>query len=481
MKQSLNWIRAAIFSSLVLFQSAASVNPSFASDHREAPTVDQHPDGDITDVYCFTDPNNTSNVILIMNVNPFANSSEAASYSFNPGFLYQFKIDNTGDFKEDLVIQVMFDQDGTGQTASIFGPVAPTLVGARNSLVTGQASVTVPFNTMVTGSNGVIGYVGLADDPFVFDFAQFTRILNGQQDLFRAVGTSFRGRPVRADGTSGVDTFAGFNVTTIAVSVPKSLIQGSASTKVNIWATVSSRVPTRQGAETYQQFERAAQQAFATIFIPKGAARDAENFEIPSDDVANYSSLVPDALTTTDNDGTGNNIAGRAATLTALGLTAVPNGAPLLIPGTFANTDKNLLREALLPDVLRFDLSLDPTNFAQGQFGLQNGRELNFSSIDNALQLLRSLSDVQFPSGSGIPGSGATARPGALQCTQYPQCEDRRVLVVLQGTQWIKADSTVNDYTTVGNDLAFQAAFPYIALPHPLPGNAGTINYPPQE
>jgi hypothetical protein len=480
MKLRTNWMRAVLFTSFAILPAITAYLPAYASDHREAPTVDQHADGDITDVYCFTDPNNTANFILIMNVNGFANSSEAASYSFNPDFLYQFKIDNTGDFKEDLVIQVVFDQDGTGQTASIFGPAAPTVVGARNVLLGTQPTVSVPFNSMVTGSNGVIGFVGLRDDPFVFDFAQFTRILNGQQDLFRAVGTSFRGRPVRADGTSGVDSFGGFNVTTIAVSVPKSLVRGSTS-MINVWATVSSRVPVRQGPKTFTQFERAAQQAFATIFIPKGAARDAENFEIPSDDVANYSGLVPDALTTTDNDGTGNNIAGRAATLTALGLTAPPNGAPLLLPGTFGNTDKNLLREALLPDVLRFDMDLDPTNFAQGQFGLQNGRELNFSSIDNALQLLRSLSDVQFPSGSGIPGSGPAGTRAALQCTQYPQCEDRRVLVVLQGTQWIKADSTVSDYTTVGNDQPFLATFPYIAAPAPLPGAPGTIGYPPQQ
>jgi hypothetical protein len=480
MKQNLNWMRATLLSSLLVLQSTAAVNPSFASDHREAPTVDQHSDGDITDVYCFTDPNNSANVVLIMNVNGFSNSSEAASYSFNPDFLYQFKIDNTGDAKEDLVIQVVFDEDGTSQTASIYGPAAPTVTGARNVLLTSQPTVSVPFNTSVTGSTGIQGFVGLRDDPFVFDFAQFTRILNGQQDLFRAVGTSFRGRPVRTDGTSGVDSFAGFNVTSIAVSVPKTLLRGSTS-KINVWATVSSRVPVRQGAKTYQQFERAAQQAFATIFIPKGAARDAENFEIPEHDVANYSSLVPDALTTTDNDGTGNTISGRVAVLTAVGVTAPPNGAPLLLPASFVNTDKNLLREALLPDVIRYDMDLDPSNLAIAQFGLQNGRTLTFSTIDAPLQILRQVADVQFPAGSMLPGSGATARPGALQCTQYPQCEDRRVLVVLQGTQWIKPDAEVTDFTSGGNDRAFLTTFPYIAAPAPLPGATGTIGYPPQQ
>ena len=43
--------------------------------------------------------------------------------------LYQFKIDNTGDAREDLVIQVVFDKAGTGQTATIYGPAVPTVTG----------------------------------------------------------------------------------------------------------------------------------------------------------------------------------------------------------------------------------------------------------------------------------------------------------------------------------------------------------------
>jgi hypothetical protein len=462
---------------------AATLTPArhlkkvYGSDHREAPTVDQMPEGDITDVYSFVDPNDSTKVDFIMNVNPFATAAEASSYSFSPDFLYQFKIDNTGDAREDLVIQVVFDQPGTGQTASIYGPAAPTTTGARNTLLTSAPTATGTFNTTFGSASGVQAFVGLRDDPFVFDFAQFTRILNNQQDLFRAVG-NFRGRPVRADGTSGVDIFAGFNVTSIVVSVPKSMVRGSTS-MINVWATVSQRVPTRHGANVYQQFERQGQQAFSTIFIPSGAPRDAENFEIPEHDVANYSSLIPDALTTTDNDGSGNTIAGRAALLTGEGVTSLPNGAPLLLPATFANTDKNLLREALLPDVQRLDLDLPSGTLAIGQFGLQNGRMVDYNTIDVPLQLLRQLADVQFP--SGIPGGGALGTRVALNCTAFPACQDRRVLVVLQGTQFIKPDSTLTNYADEGNDYPLPTTFPYLAAPHPLPGNANTIDYPPQQ
>jgi hypothetical protein len=470
------WKYGVLAAALAVVAFKSVPHTVYGSDHREAPTVDNIPEGDLTDVYVFTDPNDSTRCVFIMNVNPFSVPAESSSYAFSPDLLYQFKIDNTGDAREDQVIQVTFDQTGQGQTASVYGPAVPTVTGARNVRLSSQPTATGVFGSQFGSGSGVLAYVGLRDDPFVFDFGQFNRILTGTQDLFRAVGP-FRGRAVRSDGTSGVDAFAGFNVTSIVVSVPKSMIQGTGS-KINVWATVSQRVPTRHGAETFQQFERQGQQAFSTIFVPK-AMRDAFNFAIPENDSATYSSLVPDALTTTDNDGSGNTIASRAALLTGQGVATLPNGAPLLLGGSFVNTSKDLLRIALLPDVLRLDLSLPYSNPAIGQFGLQNGRQLNYSSIDAPLQILRALADVHFP--SGIPGGGAIGTRAALDCVAFPNCGDRRVLIVLQGTQFIKPDATVIDMTTVGNDQPFLTAFPYIAAPAPLPGEPGTIGYPPQQ
>lgn len=499
MTHKMNWLRgvgtAALMTGTLAVMTlgpAKNMKKVYGSDHREAPTVDQLPEGDITDVYSFVDPNDSTHVDFIMNVNPFANAAESSSYSFSPNFLYQFKIDNTGDAVEDQVIQIVFNQPGQSQTASIYGPAAPTTTGARNTLLPGAPTITGTFGTTFGAASGVQAFVGLRDDAFVFDFAQFERILNGSQDLFRnipnyAAGstpptTGFRGRPIRADGTSGVDIFAGFNLTSIIVSVPKSMIRGSGP-MINVWATVSQLVPPRHGQNTYVQFERQGQQAFSTIFIPSGAARDAENFEIPSHDVANYSSLIPDALTTTDNDGTGNTIAGRAALLQAEGLAALPNGAPLLLPASFPNTDKNLLREALLPDVQRLNVDQASATTSSGtldigQFGLQNGRPINFSTIDIPLQLLRQLADVHFP--AGVTGGGPIGTRVALGCLQFPQCEDRRVLVVLQGTQFITPDDLITQYLD-NNDYPFLSTFPYLAPPHPLPGAAGTVDYPPQQ
>jgi len=139
----------------------------------------------------------------------------------------------------------------------------------------------------------------------------------------------------------------------------------------------------------------------------------------------------------------------------------------LLLPATFANTNKDLLRAALVPDVLRLDLSRAPNDLAIGAFGLTNGRRPGDDVIDIALRLLRQLADVNFPAALKVPGSGP-ARAGALTLG------DARVTAVLQGSDFTRPDSTLSDLSVSGNDAPFLDAFPYFALPNPLPGETGT-------
>ncbi len=364
-------------------------------------------------------------------------------------------------------------------------------------------------------------FAGLRDDPFVTDVGQLMRILQNKQDLFRnfpgfALG-ALRGRPVRADNTSGVDGFGGFNVESIAVRLPKSAFSGFLGSVglIGVWGTTSMPVgnpttltpgaghrhPAPAIGSTYLQFQRVGQQLFKTVFVP-AALREAFNASSPTDDVQKWSSLVPGTLTTKDNDGTGNTISGRAALLTSLGFTdagsAAPgtgHGAPLLLPASFANSNANLLQEALLPDVLRVNLNLLPSGIlpgaaaaggnsdpqlALGAFGLQNGRRPADTVTDILLQLARQLADVNFPTSLGVPGSGPS-RANALSFAA-----DRRVLAVLQGTDWIKPDSQVGNVSGNvapygGSDQPFLTTFPFLAPPAPLPGEPGTVGFPAQQ
>ncbi len=319
----------------VLFYSPSKL---LASDHRESPTADANGEGDITDIFAFLDPNNPSQLVLIMNVNPFAVPAETPSYRYSTNFLYQFKIARDEHAVEDLVIQAVFEDVATttcasGQMIKVYGPARPRVTGTKNIVLRGAPTVTGCTGTTLSEGNMQV-FTGLRDDPFVTDVGQLNRILQDKQDLFRnfpgfALG-ALRGRPVRSDNTSGVDGFGGFNVTSIAIELPKSEVAGPGflGTKglIGVWGTTSM---TGNNAELfhdfgweplYTQFQRVGQQLFKTIFVPS-ANRDAFNETKPEDDVQNFSSLVPDALTITDNDGTGNTIAGRAGLLTALGFT----------------------------------------------------------------------------------------------------------------------------------------------------------------
>src|SRR5262249_3921253 len=148
MMERTKWMRGTLLAAglsmvvaLVLFQSNAF--RVTAADHRDAPAVDERPEADINDVYAFTDPNDSSKVVLALDVNGFAAPSVTNTYSFGQDVIYQIKIDNDGDGKEDLVIQARFrgtesvrDPNCTnaagGQFITVRGPSAPPTTGAVN-------------------------------------------------------------------------------------------------------------------------------------------------------------------------------------------------------------------------------------------------------------------------------------------------------------------------------------------------------------
>jgi hypothetical protein len=482
------------------------------ADHREAPLSGQHPAADINDVFVFVNPNDPTKVIFAMTVNGFAVPAVRSSYSFGPDVLYQFKIDNTGDANEDLVIQVTFSgfeslrdsrcpAPGGGQFVSVIGPAKPQNVGADNHLLKGDPEVQGCTSAILGPSaDGIRAWAGLADDPFVMDIGQFNRILGGTQDVFRQNG-AFRGRPLHADGTSGVNGFGGFNASVLVVEVPIALIQGSANrsgtylannTTIGVWGTTGRGHKEGDGeGGRFIQVQRMGHQLFKTVFVPT-AVKDAFNASTPTEDAGAVAQFIPDTLTS--NDTSGNTIAARAGLLTALGFTTLPGGAPLMLGGgAFTNTDPNLLRRVLIPDVIRFNLAAPATDLGVASNGLQNGRRFDDDVTDVLLRLARELADVKFPDGSGLPGSNPLGNRRALDCDFVAKpppagvdrgpvpCPDRRVLAVVQGTDFIEPDAFVTDVSNSGNDRAFRADFPFIGTPHPLPGEPGTVGFPPQQ
>src|SRR5215831_15083140 len=81
----------------------------FAASHREAPITALDQKADITDWFAFVSPEHPDKVIMILNVDPFLEPSNGPNYfPFDPGILYEMKVDNTNDGIEDITFQFRF-------------------------------------------------------------------------------------------------------------------------------------------------------------------------------------------------------------------------------------------------------------------------------------------------------------------------------------------------------------------------------------
>ncbi|PKG51392.1 protein of unknown function [Olleya namhaensis] len=194
-----------------------------SADHIDAPAV-QGGTSDITDFYAFQGED-TNNLVFVANVQGLLSPTASASASFDENVMIEFNIDNTGDNVEDLVIQAI-PRDGK---MYFFGPVAPGTTGLSSTILTNATQTVVDITAygetaMTESSNGITAFAGPRDDPFFFDFNQYSAIIGGTATAFNNPGT---------------DTFAGSNVMSIVIEVPKAMIGGSGT--INTWVESKSK------------------------------------------------------------------------------------------------------------------------------------------------------------------------------------------------------------------------------------------------
>jgi hypothetical protein len=215
------------------------------SDHADTPTIAATPGADLTDVFIFPSPTDSTKVVLAMNVHPLIPLGQGPSTVFDPNVLYQFKIDNSGDNVEDLVIQVKFNGTSPGsQVAYITGPVAPVKTGTVTQYAGTPDSVTGVINTTFTTSTGMKVFTGAREDPFFFDLSQFFTILPDRATPVNGVAVPPAQANVPQSATwraAGVaqDYLANFNVMSIVVELPKSRLIGSGDGNIRLWCTTS--------------------------------------------------------------------------------------------------------------------------------------------------------------------------------------------------------------------------------------------------
>ena len=218
-----------------------TIGVAIASDHQDSPNVELNPLQDLTDVYAFPSPT-AGRIVLVMNTRAFLTPAAAPGASFDRNQLYQFKIDNNGDAREDKVIQVTFDGTGTAQTVNVRGPVAPPIQGAMgNTVSTTAPAVTGAINANLGATTGMQAFAGARDDSFFLDLEQFFRIIpdrrpaSGPLSLIPSTPSASGFRPAG----QAVNYLAGFNVLTIVVELPIADLTAGGNAKLGIWGTIS--------------------------------------------------------------------------------------------------------------------------------------------------------------------------------------------------------------------------------------------------
>jgi hypothetical protein len=194
-----------------------------AADHIDAPSV-QGTNADITDFYAFQG-SDESNLVFVTNLQGLLSPMATETASFSENVLTEINIDTDADNVEDLVIQAI-PRDGK---MYIFGPVAPESTGKNSSVIRNQNEMEVEITNygsqaIIAEQDGMKAFAGPRDDPFFMDFAQYGAIIGGTAPGFNDPGS---------------DTFAGTNVMSLVIEVPKDMI-GSTGT-INTWVETKKK------------------------------------------------------------------------------------------------------------------------------------------------------------------------------------------------------------------------------------------------
>jgi Domain of unknown function (DUF4331) len=284
---------AALGVALAAALAGPSTQKADAASHREAPLISLDGPADITDFFMFRsyEPGKQDKVVLLMDVMSEEPSSGPNYWNFDPSVVYSLNVDNDRDGEaDDVRFEFRFRNEirGTVAAADLFlsylggaGPFPAITAldgpgsegiglrqrysvtmyqdGRRRGDVIANGLIAVPSNV---GPRTMPNYAALAQQG-VYDLDGGVRVFAGQrQDPFYIdLGGVFdtlnlrRAVPVLSptedanDNVNpfGVDMLSGFNVHTIALEVPSTMLTGdSGSTVLGAYASTSrSRVTVR--------------------------------------------------------------------------------------------------------------------------------------------------------------------------------------------------------------------------------------------
>jgi hypothetical protein len=424
----------------------AAPAPFYAASHREAPlTALDHP-ADITDFYAFVSYDDPSKVTFIMNVDPFLEPSNGPNYfPFDPDVLYTIKIDNNYDAVEDISFEIRFRTEvrapsvftgfvGAGNgIGGVIPPAVTSLDGAGSAGLSLRQKYTV---TMVKGvgpaatrtdisppnfpliavpsnvgprtmpdypslakqgiyqlQNGIRVFAGTVDDPFFIDLGATFDSLNFRPGAFPSGTPPLLTAAQDADDhtNTAADSVSGFNVNTIAIEVPISLITTPGKPTIGTWgATYRQQMTVRPGGASdigqgdWVQVQRMGNPLINEVIIGTGD-KDTWSRSVPANDrqFANYA-LDP--------------VLGKV--MVAIGLTLPPAPRTDLLP--LVQYTPLITGDASIPtgpiaDLLRLNTSVKPTIATSrsrlavlggDNAGFPNGRRVSDDVTDIALRVV---------------------------------------------------------------------------------------------
>lgn len=307
---------------IVIFSMSAV--PLLASSHGEAPLISMDRFADNTDTYAFrsVEAGRAGFVTLIANYIPLQEPSAGPQwFRFDDSVMYEIKIDNTGDGKEDITYQFEFETQ-TVNSNTILGHTAVNQNGVISNLsdpdynmpqtysvrrlrgddergrFLGRGLRTPPNNV---GPKVTPNYEANLGQPAVNNLLGGRKVFAGTRDEYFYIDLGvFDALNLRSVGaTGGIDSTKGYNVSTIAIEVPiqdltrSGAIPASATANdavIGVWATASRRSVkirdsdgSRKESGDWRQISRLGSPLVNEVVIPLGL-KDAFNTLSPEVD-----------------------------------------------------------------------------------------------------------------------------------------------------------------------------------------------------
>lgn len=328
------------------------------ADHGDGPNASNDAAGDLNDIYAFLDPNNISNIVVIVTLRGFIPAGENGNFGqFDPRILTVIEVDLTGDAVAEAFLAIQFSPQVSRtapQTATVMlvnaSGLTPILSFTAPTTISSIAPTAPPQTVTTHAASGIKFFAGMTDDPFFFDIPAFNRF----------TASVLSGSPDPSQLNRGRDSFAGYNTMAIALSVPRSLVPAGV-TRLGLGARTFRVSGTlgQPGFALIEQIDREGVPAVNVALTPF-SAKNAYNLGSPQQDAAGQ--FAP----------------GIVATLQALGT---------------SQTNINFLAGLAVTngDLLRLDLNTPNTGPGGGNnpgAGFPNGRRLQDDVVDTLLNII---------------------------------------------------------------------------------------------